>query len=779
MSFRNINFPVSKRVADLLGQMTLDEKLAQLVSCQMQKVQDGLTFSRVKAEQLLHNGIGQITRTAGGSTLEPVAVARFNNALQEYLVKETRLGIPAIVHEECCSGYMGLGGTAFPQIIGLASTWMPELAERMANEIRRQLRSVGAHQGLAPVLDVARDSRWGRVEETFGEDPTLVSQFGMAYIRGLQSGDLNGGGVMATGKHFVGYSFSQGGQNCAPVHLGVHDLWDIYLMPFQAAIQDAGLHTMMNAYPELDGEVVAASRRIITGILRDQLGFEGLVVSDYEAIQMIHSYHSMATDRKEAATLALRAGIDVEFPSRKCYGDPLKAALEAGEIGMEFVDNAARRHLQKKFELGLFENPYVDEGRVLEVFETPSQRNLAREIACKSMVLLKNDGTLPLVKPATIAVIGPNADTSHNLLGDYSFSSMLELMILAPTPSSVSIGNVDKEYLAANSVKVPSVLEGIQAHAGKNTKILYAQGCPVVELDRSGFDEAVRAAGQADIVVLVLGDKSGLTPDCTTGETRDSADLHLPGVQEQLAETMIATGKPVVVVLVTGRPYAINSISEKANAILEAWLPGEEGGAAIAGTLFGEFTPSGKLPMSFPRHAGQMPLFYNQKPSGGKSNWYINYTNVEASPLYPFGHGLSYTTFEYDNLSISSEQVKAGGVVTVSLDVKNVGKVAGDEVVQLYVCDEYASIPRPVKELKGYSRLALQPGESRSVTFNLPVDQLAFYDEDLNLVVESGTFKVMIGSSSADIRAEGAFEVIGEKKSPVGKRVFVCPVEAR
>lgn len=270
-----------------------------------------------------------------------------------------------------------------------------------------------------------------------------------------------------------------------------------------------------------------------------------------------------------------------------------------------------------------------------------------------------------------------------------------------------------------------------------------------------------------------------MTPDCTTGETRDSADLHLPGVQEQLAETMIATGKPVVVVLVTGRPYAINSISEKANAILEAWLPGEEGGAAIAGTLFGEFTPGGKLPMSFPRHAGQMPLFYNQKPSGGKSNWYINYTNVEASPLYPFGHGLSYTTFEYDNLSISSEQVKAGGVVTVSLDVKNVGKVAGDEVVQLYVCDEYASIPRPVKELKGYSRLALQPGESRSVTFNLPVDQLAFYDEDLNLVVESGTFKVMIGSSSADIRAEGAFEVIGEKKSPVGKRVFVCPVEAR
>ena len=779
MSFRDTNIPPSKRVADLLGQMTLDEKLAQLASCQIIEIQEGPAFSQPKAKQLLPDGIGQVTRTAGGSALEPVAVARLNNALQEYLVKETRLGIPAIVHEECCSGYLGLGGTAFPQIIGLASTWMPELAERMTSEIRRQLRSVGAHQGLAPVLDVARDSRWGRVEETFGEDPTLVSQFGMAYIRGLQSGDLTKDGVMATGKHFVGHSFSLGGQNCAPVHLGVHDLWDTYLMPFQAAIQEAGLHTMMNAYPELDGEVVAASRRILTEILRDKLGFEGLVVSDYEAIEMIHSYHAMAADRKEAATLALRAGIDVELPIRKCYGDPLKAALEAGEVGIEFVDTAVRRHLQKKFELGLFENPYVDEGRVMEVFETPSQRSLAREIACKSMVLLKNDGVLPLVKPATVAVIGPNADAPRNMLGDYSFHSMLELMILAPTPSSVSIANVDQDYLAANSVKITSVLDGIRTHAGTNTKILYAQGCPVAESDRSGFDEAARVAGQADIVVLVLGDKSGLTPDCTTGETRDSADLHLPGVQDQLAETIMATGKPVVVVLVTGRPYAINSISEKANAILEAWLPGEEGGAAIAGTLFGEFTPGGKLPMSFPRHAGQMPLFYNQKPSGGKSNWYINYTNVAASPLYPFGHGLSYTTFEYSNLAISSEQVKAGGAVRVSLDVKNVGKIAGDEVVQLYICDEYASIPRPVKELKGYSRLTLHPGESRSVIFNLPVDQLAFYDEDLNLVVESGTFKVMIGSSSADIRAEGAFEVVGEKKSLVRKRVFVCPVEIK
>jgi beta-glucosidase len=345
-------------------------------------------------------------------------------------------------------------------------------------------------------------------------------------------------------------------------------------------------------------------------------------------------------------------------------------------------------------------------------------------------------------------------------------------------PKDSDFENLDPEHLARHEIRIPTILDSLHSILPQ-TRILRARGCGNLGDDIGGFDEAVKAAEQAEVVLLVLGDRSGLTPDATVGETRDSAGLHLPGVQERLAEVIFATGKPVVVVLVTGRPYAITSISEKANAILEAWLPGEEGGAAIAETLFGDSNPGGKLPMSFPRHAGQMPLFYYQKPSGGKSNWYVNYVDVEASPLYPFGHGLSYTTFEYSNFAISSGQAKAGGTVTVSLKVKNAGEVAGDEVVQLYICDEYASIPRPVKELKGYVRLALQPGESRTVTFHLPVDQLAFYDEDLNLVVEPGTFKVMIGSSSADIRAEGAFEVVGEKKALVRERVFVCPVEVK
>jgi beta-glucosidase len=583
---------------------------------------------------------------------------------------------------------------------------------------------------------------------------------------------------MATGKHFVGHSASQGGQNCAPTRIGIHDLWDIYLMPFQAAIRDAGLHTIMNAYPELDGEVVAASRRILTDVLRGQLGFDGLVVSDYEAVQMINSYHYMAADKCEAATLGLHAGIDVELPTINCYGDPLNDALETGEINLEYIDAAVRRHLQKKFELGLFENPYVDEGHVIEFFETPSQRSLSREIARKSMVLLKNDGLLPLKKDIkTLAVIGPNAHDGRNFLGDYTYAGMTGLMDASP-PRKSSFENVDPAHLEKHSVKIPTLLSVLRATYSE-LEIFYAKGCDNLDSSTDGFADAVKAAESAEAVLLVLGDRAGLNLNATVGETRDSADLRLPGVQEQLAEAVFATGKPVVAVLVTGRPYAINLLSEKANAILEAWLPGEEGGAAIVETLFGDNNPAGRLAMTFPRHAGQIPLFYNQKPSGGKSNWYIDYVSVESSPLYPFGYGLSYTQFVYSHYGISSEKIKAGETLDISVTLTNTGNLAGDEVVQLYVRDEYGSIPRPVKELKGFTRISLQPGETRKVTFHLPVDMLAFYDENLQLVVERGTFKAMIGSSSMDIRAEGTFEVTGEKKSPVRERVFVCLVEVK
>ena len=757
--------------------MTLDEKLAQLTSQWMRDLlEDSHTLSSAKIASLLAQGIGQITRSGGSTIFDPVASARAANTIQRYLINETRLGIPAVIHEECCNGYMALGGTVFPQMIGLASTFQPGLAEEMTNVIRLQMRAVGAHQGLAPVLDVARDPRWGRLEETFGEDATLVSQFGMAYVRGLQGASLNKGGVMATGKHFIGHGASQAGMNCAPAHIGKRELMDIYIVPFQAAIREAGLHAIMNAYPELDGELVAASRRILTDLLRGELGFDGLVVSDYEAIKMIYSYHKVAADQQSAARLALRAGIDVELPNPDCYGEALKAAIASGEVALEWVDTAVSRHLQKKFELGLFENPYVDEGGVLELFETPSQRSLARQIASQSMVLLANDGLLPLDKKAgTLAVIGPNADDWRKLVGDYTYATQLEYALSIVRPDS-PLSGIDPAALAKQGVRIPSILEAMRAVAPA-VNILYAPGCDNLDPDTSGFDEAVRVAQAAEAVVLVLGDRSGLTPDCTTGETRDSADLRLPGVQSELAQAILAVGKPVAVVLVNGRPLAIPELNGKASAILEAWLPGEEGGAAVAQALYGEANPGGKLPISFPRHVGQVPVFYDQKPSGGKSNWHENYVSVEAGPLYPFGHGLSYTSFAYGDFAIASAQATAGGAVEVGVSIRNSGKAAGDEVVQLYICDEYGCVPRPVKELKGFARLKLQPGETRRVTFSLPVNQLAFYDEDMNLVVEPGRIKVMVGASSHDIRCEGSFEIVGGKKTIVKERVFECPVK--
>ncbi len=754
--------------------MSLDEKLAQLSAYWIYELQtDGELDRGIIADRLGH-GIGQITRLGGASTFYPPAAARAANQIQKFLVEETRLGIPAIIHEECCAGALLRGGTIFPQMIGLASTFQPELAQAMTTAIRAQLRAVGARQGLAPVLDVARDPRWGRVEETFGEDPTLVARFGVAYVRGLQGENLTEG-VMATGKHFIGHSFSQGGLNCNPVHVGWQELYEVFMLPFQAAIRDAGIAAMMNSYPELDGEVVAASRRILTGILRRQLGFDGLLVSDYEAVAMIHNFHHVAPSKSRAASLALEAGIEVELPTVDCYGAPLRAALEAGEIDMETVDAAVWRHLKAKLELGLFEHPYVDEGRAQEIFSRPQDRALAREIARQSMVLLKNDGCLPLKKTLEcIAVIGPNADDTRNQLPDYSYQAMMELLKSRARPGS-PFAAVDPPAL--QSRRITTVLEGIRGMVSDQTEVLFARGCAVLGDDTSGFNEAVALARSAEAVVLVLGDRSGLTLECSTGETRDKAELRLPGVQEELAQAVIAAGKPVVVVLINGRPYAIPWLAGHASAILEAWLPGEEGGAAIAEILFGEANPGGKLPITFPRSAGQLPIFYNAKPSGMGSFWYGDYVDEKAGPLYPFGHGLSYTRFEYSDLIISKPQASAGETVDVSLAVTNTGDMAGDEVVQLYIRDEYASVPRPVKELKGFTRVSLQPGQTRRVTFHLPVNQMAFYDPCLELVLEAGRIQVMVGSSSQDVRLNGEFEISGEEKTPVEQRIYFCPVE--
>jgi beta-glucosidase len=767
--------PHLSRAQVLLSQMTLDEKLAQLGSCWMFELQTEGKVDPHKVAGRLSHGIGQVTRVGGASTLRPDATARAGNQIQKHLVDQTRLGIPAVLHEECCCGAMVLGGTIFPQMIGLASTFRPDLAEAMTGVIREQLLLIGARMALAPVLDLALDPRWGRVEETFGEDPILASQFGVAYIRGLQTADLSNG-VAATGKHFIGHSLSQGGLNCGPVRLGPQELFDVVLPTFQAAIRDADLAAIMNAYPELDGEVVATSRRILTGLLRDHLGFDGPVVSDYDSVSMIHNFHAAAASYKEAACLAIRAGIDVELPTTVCYGDPLRAALDAGEISLEFVDNAVLRHLQLKDDLGLFDHPFARETTVADVLDTPNSRELARIIARESMVLLKNDGILPLPKEGmTLAVIGPNADSRRNLLGDYCYQAIAELHALREDRDSSFVG-IGLNQLQADGVRVVSVLEGLRSLAGPATSVLYAAGCALQGDDRSGFAPALAAATGSDAVILVLGERSGLTPECTTGETRDSSDLQLPAIQAELAEEVLALGKPVIVVLVNGRPLALPGLMGRADAVLEAWLPGEEGGAAVAEILFGDVNPGAKLPITFPRSVGQTPLTYRHKPSGMRSHWYRDYVAEKVDPLFPFGHGLSYTTFEYEGLEVGTRQAVSGDEVTVRFRVRNTGSRAGDEIAQMYVSDVYASLPRPVKQLMAFARLRLAPGEHSTVIVHLPVDLLAFTDRDMNQTVEPGEFRIEIGSSSDDIRLRGEVEVVGEPVV-VQDRIFQCRTE--
>jgi len=764
--------------------MTLEEKLAQLSGVWVFELLESAAFSEEKAKSLIGHGIGQITRLAGATNLEPAASAELANSIQAFLVEHTRLGIPAIVHEECCSGYMARGATCFPQIIGLASTWEPGLVEEMTSAIRTQMRSVGAHQGLSPVLDVTRDPRWGRVEETFGEDPYLVARMGVSYVKGLQGQDLRQG-IVATGKHFIAYGLSEGGMNCAPVHLAPRELYEIFLTPFEAAIKEADLASIMNAYHELDGVPCGSSKTLLTEILRDQLGFDGVVVSDYFAINMLFNFHHVAQDQSEAARMALEAGIDVELPNTDCYGQPLREAVQNGAIDESLIDQAVSRILRTKFRLGLFENPYVDVDvvKISEVFESPGRRALAREIAQKSIVLLKNEaerekgekrkgeerkekkGLLPLRKDlSSIAIIGPNADSVRNMLGDYSYPAHIELMM-----------GENPDWYAP----MLSVLEGIKRKVSPQAQVFYAKGCDVTGESKAGFTEAIEIAEKSEVAILVLGDRSGLTDRCTTGEARDRAGIGLPGVQAELVRAVYETGTPVVIILINGRPLAIPWIAEHIPAILEAWLPGEEGGEAIANVLFGDTNPGGKLPITFPRAVGQIPIYYNHKPSGGRSHWYGDYVSQSSKPLFPFAHGLSYTRFVFDNLQVEPQQVGTEGKVEIGVDVKNTGEREGDQVVQLYVHDVLASLTRPVKELKGFKRITLAPGKKKTVTFTLFVSQLGFYNLDMEFVVEPGTIEVMIGSSSDDIRLTGELKIVGETTDVSASKTFFSAVDVR
>lgn len=756
----------AKKVKDLLSRMTLEEKVAQLGSIFPAPLRNNNKFSAKKAAELIKHGIGQISAPALNDKYSSRDIAEFTNAIQKFLVEKTRLGIPAIMHEECLNGFRANGATIFPQNIGMASTWEPDLMQRITTVIRRQMRATGLHQGLAPMIDITRDPRWGRTEESFGEDPYLSGRFAVAYVRGLQGNDIKKG-IAATLKHFAGHGLPEGGLNCAPVHVGSRYFREVFLYPFEKAVKEAGALSVMNAYHELDGVPCAASIELLTYLLRDEWGFDGLVVSDYFAVDQLMTYHKVAATQGEAAAMALSAGLDLELPFTNCYGKPLLEAVKKKKIPMSLLDLSVSRVLEFKFRLGLFDNPYVDEKAAEGVFDTKADRELALEAAHKSIILLKNEGNLlPLKKNIkTIAVIGPNADSQRNLLGDYTLASHSAFEVRHDEKSGhekfVWDGGSSREGMVTTQ-RVVSILEGIKKTVNKSVRINYAKGCDINSATTEGFAATVKAAKAADVAIVVVGDKSGLMPDNTSGEMRDRETLSLPGVQEDLVKAVYATGTPVVLVLVNGRPMTIKWLAENIPAIVNAWEPGEEGGTAVADVLFGDYNPGGKLPNTFPLYEGQLPIYYAHKPSGRKKDVWTDYVEGSARPLYEFGYGLSYTKFKFSNLQIAAKKITAKGVLKVSCDVKNTGKREGNEVVQLYTNDIVASLARPVKELKAFKRVSLKPGETKTVTFNVAADDLAFYNIDMERKVEPGMFKLMIGNSSDNILLEGEFEVTGK-----------------
>ena len=745
--YRDRTAPLEQRIEDLLGRMTLEEKIAQL-GCIWNRKQEILTpagdLDPVKARAVFPNGIGQVARPndlrGGGDPLQtPYRDARQTvalvNAIQHFAVTQTRLGIPVLFHEEGLHGYVARGATSFPQAIALASSWDPELLTRVFSVAAREMRARGVQIVLAPVVDVGRDPRWGRIEETYGEDPYLVGQLGIAAVRGFQ-GDalpLAPGKVFATLKHMTGHGQPESGTNVGPALISERTLRNNFFPPFAAAIHSANALSVMPSYNEIDGIPSHANYWLLHDVLRGEMGFTGAALSDYYGIEQLQQLHHVEPDLMHAAARALHAGVDADLPEGEAYAR-LPQALAAGLVTQAEIDTAVRRMLRLKFLAGLFENPYADARYAETITANAEARALAVEAARRTTVLLKNDGTLPLRAAAlkTLAVIGPNAAVAQ--IGGYS-------------------------NVPAHTV---SLLEGIQAKLGQRVRIVTAEGVRLtakgnwytdaVELaDRNQnlarIKEAVAVAQGADAIVLAIGQSPALSREGWADDhLGDRARLGLMAQQDELAAAMFALGKPVVVVLINGAPLSIPEVAARTNALLEAWYPGQEGGTALADILFGDANPGGKLPLTIARSAGQLPMYYNSKPSAHRG-----YLFDSKDPLFAFGFGLSYTSFEIGAPRLSASEIGTDQPLTVLVDVRNTGKVSGDEVVQLYLHRVVGSVTGPVKELKGFRRITLAPGQSTTVPFSLTPADLALWDEHMRHVVEPGAFEVMAGSSSVEL----------------------------
>jgi beta-glucosidase len=773
--YRDPALSAEERASDLLARMTREEKVAQLGSVWSFEIVGIGTLDRDHARRLMGNGIGQVTRLAGGTNLGSCEVAELANDVQRFLVEETRLGIPAIVHEESLHGLLARDAPCFQQSIGAAAAWDPALVEAMASTIRRRMVATGARQSMAPVLDVTRDPRWGRVEETYGEDPYLAAELGCAYVRGLQ-GDALDEGVVATAKHMVGHGLAEGGRNQAPAHLGPREMRDEQLFPFEAAVRGAGVASVMPAYCDVDGVPCHASHELLTCILRDEWGFDGIVASDYTGVQMLSSQHLLTADMATAAGLAVRAGVDVELPSTVAYGEPLLRALEGGHVDEALVDRLVERMLRMKFRLGIFEHPYVEPPTPVSLAGLArEEESVALELARRSLVLVENDGILPLrADLARVAVLGPVAASARELLGDYAHLLHIEtLMEMREQGNALGFPLTDLVVPADELAGRTTILDAIRARLPA-AAVGHARGTGIHDGTDAEIAEAVELARSSDVAIVVLGERSGLTDGATTGEARDRRDLGFMGRQQELLEAVVATGRPVVLVVVSGRPLAVEWAAAHCSAVLLAWVPGDAGPEAIAETLVGEVNPGGKLPISVPRHVGQVPVSYRHHPTGGRSNWKGDYVDGPTAPLWPFGFGRSYTSFEISSLRLDRTEVATdGGEVVVTVDVANTGSRRGDEVVQLYVHDPEATVARPVLELRGFCRVPLAPGERRSVAFRIGAEQFAYVGADHRRVVEPGDIEISVGSSSADLPCVAHVELVGQTVHLVSRRRYL------
>jgi beta-xylosidase len=766
------------RIEQLLAELSLEEKLAQLYGVWVGASDEGGDVAPhqhdvedpVDLDELMPRGLGQLTRPFGTKPVDAALGAVSLMRTQQRLIASSRWRIPAIAHEECLAGFAAWGATAYPVPLAWGATFDPELVERMARRIGEDMRSVGVHQGLAPVLDVVRDARWGRVEETIGEDPHLVATIATAYVRGVEST-----GVVATLKHFVGYSASKGGRNLAPVSVGARELQDVLLPPFEMAVRDGGARSVMNSYSDVDGVPAAADRSLLTGLLRDEWGFEGTVVADYFSVAFLRLLHGVAETWHEAAGLALQAGIDVELPTVKTFGDPLRRAVEEGVVPIDLVDNALRRVLRQKQQLGLLDpdwspvppalrgadlsDPEALRGSV--DLDPPGNRAIAAALAEEAIILLRNDGTLPLAAPKTIAVIGPNADDPYALLGCYSFPTH----VVTQHPG-VDIG-----------IRIPTLREAISEEF-PDAVIDHIAGTTIDGGETDGIPGAAAAAAAADLVVLALGDRAGLFGRGTSGEGCDIESLALPGAQQQLVDAVLDAGRPVVVVLMAGRPYALGRAAGEAAGIVQAFFAGEEGAAAIAGVLSGRINPAGRLPVSVPASTGTQPSTYLAARLAQKSD----VSSIDPTPAFPFGHGLTYTRFEWTALTVDRAAIPTDGMVHASLRVRNVGERDGVEVVQVYLNDPVAQVARPLQKLIAYSRLRLHAGEEVEVTFGIPADLAVYTGAAGQRIIEPGDIVLSAGRSSGclesavRVRLTGGTRVVDHRRRLCAE-IGIAPVE--